>query len=56
LGRFYFIKIEDVGFWSFTLLLPADFVEIAVFVSAFGLGCWLVVVTAQPAETWETLQ
>jgi hypothetical protein len=51
LGWFYFFKLEDVEFWSFTLLLLADFVEIAVFVFVFEIVCYLVVVTAQPAET-----
>jgi hypothetical protein len=46
--NFYFFKIEDVEKGSFTLLLPADLAKVAVFVSVVGLGCWLVVVTAQP--------
>jgi hypothetical protein len=51
LGWFYFFKIEDVGFWSFILLLPANFAENADFMSTFEMGCWLVVVTVQPTET-----
>jgi|WetSurMetagenome_2_1015567.scaffolds.fasta_scaffold569459_1 hypothetical protein len=38
-----------------TLLLPADFAVNAVFVSAFAMGCEVVMEIVQPAEIEEAL-
>lgn len=50
-SAFIFFKIEDVEKGALILLLPMGLLEVAVFGSVVGLGCYLVVVTAQPVRS-----
>jgi hypothetical protein len=48
----FIFKLEEEGKPALLLLLPVLFAESAVLVLEFGLGCILVVATAQVVYSW----